>query len=325
MASFVFYADMDGIQFDELKEMALDAERLGYDSFWLFDHLHSFPTPDRQPILESWTTLSALTMVTKRIRIGVLVTNIQNRLPSLVAKMAATVDVISNGRLEMGLGAGGTGRSSVHQKSGYLPEYQAYGTPFSEKASIRIRRLDEAIQIMRLMWTKERATLNGKYYHVKDAICNPHPIQKPHPPIWIAGQGEKYLLSVAAKYADAVNLHWNLTPDGFERKLRVLKEHCKHYGTDYSRITKSLAAGVLLAEGQREFSDLKENLVKRYRGLEGFTPYALQESGITGTLEQCESKIASFIQSGVQYFILNFTELEQARMFAKTIIPHFRD
>jgi len=325
MASFGFYADMDGIQFDELKEMALDAERLGYDSFWLFDHLHSFPTPDRQPILESWTTLSALTMVTKRIRIGILVTNIQNRLPSLVAKMAATVDVISNGRLEMGLGAGGTGRSSVHQKSGYLPEYQAYGTPFSEKASIRIRRLDEAIQIMRLMWTKERATFNGKYYHVKDAICNPHPIQKPHPPIWIAGQGEKYLLSVAAKYADAVNLHWNLTPDGFERKLRVLKEHCKHYGTDYSRITKSLAAGVLLAEGQREFSDLKENLLKRYRGLEGFTPYALQESGITGTLEQCESKIASFIQSGVQYFILNFTELEQARMFAKTIIPHFRD
>ena len=325
MASFGFYADMDGIRFDELKEMALDAERLGYDSFWLFDHLHSFPTPDRQPILESWTTLSALTMVTKRIRIGILVTNIQNRLPSLVAKMAATVDVISNGRLEMGLGAGGTGRSSVHQNSGYLPEYQAYGTPFSEKASIRIRRLDEAIQIMRLMWTKERATFNGKYYHVKDAICNPHPIQKPHPPIWIAGQGEKYLLSVAAKYADAVNLHWNLTPDGFERKLRVLKEHCKHYGTDYSRITKSLAAGVLLAEGQREFSDLKENLVKRYRGLEGFTPYALQESGITGTLEQCESKIASFIQSGVQYFILNFTELEQARMFAKTIIPHFRD
>ena len=325
MASFGFYADMDGIRFDELKEMALDAERLGYDSFWLFDHLHSFPTPDRQPILESWTTLSALTMVTKRIRIGILVTNIQNRLPSLLAKMAATVDVISNGRLEMGLGAGGTGRSSVHQKSGYLPEYQAYGTPFSEKASIRIRRLDEAIQIMKLMWTKERATFNGKYYHVKDAICNPHPIQKPHPPIWIAGQGEKYLLSVAAKYADAVNLHWNLTPDGFERKLRVLKEHCKHYGTDYSRITKSLAAGVLLAEGQREFSDLKENLVKRYRGLEGFTPYALQESGITGTLEQCESKIASFIQSGVQYFILNFTELEQARMFAKTIIPHFRD
>lgn len=325
MASFGFYADMDGIRFDELKEMALDAERLGYDSFWLFDHLHSFPTPDRQPILESWTTLSALTMVTKRIRIGILVTNIQNRLPSLVAKMAATVDVISNGRLEMGLGAGGTGRSSVHQKSGYLPEYQAYGTPFSEKASIRIRRLDEAIQIMRLMWTKERATFNGKYYHVKDAICNPHPIQKPHPPIWIAGQGEKYLLSVAAKYADAVNLHWNLTPDGFERKLRVLKEHCKHYGTDYSRITKSLAAGVLLAEGQREFSDLKESLVKRYRGLEGFTPYALQESGITGTLEQCESKIASFIQSGVQYFILNFTELEQARMFAKTIIPHFRE
>ncbi len=325
MVSFGFYADMDGMTFDELKETSLEAERLGYDSFWLLDHLHSFPAPDRQPILESWTTLSALTMATKKIRIGILVTNIQNRLPSLLAKMAATVDVISNGRLEMGVGAGGTGRSSIHQKSGYLPEYQAYGTPFSEKASIRIRRLDEAVQIMKLMWTKERATFNGKYYAVKDAICNPHPIQKPHPPIWIAGQGEKYLLSVAAKYADAVNLHWNLTPDGFERKLNVLRQHCKRYGTDYSHITKSLAAGVLLADNGREFSDLKENLVERYRAFDGFTPYALQESGITGTPEQCKSKIASFIKSGVQYFILNFTAIEQARMFARTIIPHFRE
>src|SRR5208282_2498405 len=117
MVSFGFYADMDGMTFDELKETSVEAERLGYDSFWLLDHLHSFPAPDRQPILESWTTLSALTMATKKIRIGILVTNIQNRLPSLLAKMAATVDVISNGRLEMGVGAGGTGRSSIHQKT----------------------------------------------------------------------------------------------------------------------------------------------------------------------------------------------------------------
>jgi len=324
MVSFGFYADMDGANFNELKDMSIEAERFGYDSFWLFDHLHSFPTPDRQPILESWTALSALAMVTKKIRIGILVTNIQNRLPSLLAKMAATVDVISNGRLEMGLGAGGTGRSTIHQKSGYLPEYEAYGTPFSDKASIRIRRLDEAVQIMKLMWTSERATFKGKYYTVKEAICNPHPTQKPHPPIWIAGQGERFLLCVAAKYGDAVNLHWNLSPDRLERKLKILKAHCGHYGTDYSHITKSLAAGVLMARDNRQLSEFKENLIARYHASVGFTPYALQESGITGTPEQCESKIASFVKSGVQYFILNFTDLEQVRLFARTVMPHFR-
>jgi alkanesulfonate monooxygenase SsuD/methylene tetrahydromethanopterin reductase-like flavin-dependent oxidoreductase (luciferase family) len=324
MVSFGFYAEMDGASFDELKEASTEAERMGYDSFWLFDHLHSFPTPDQQPILESWTTLSALMAATRKIRMGILVTNIQNRLPSLLAKMAATVDVISNGRLEMGVGAGGTGRSTVHRRSGYLPEYEAYGTPFSKKASVRIRRLDEAVEIMNLMWTKERATFKGKYYAVKDAICNPHPVQKPHPPIWIAGQGEKYLLNVAAKHADAVNLHWNLTPEGFQRKLNVLREHCKHNGTNYSHIIKSLTAGVLLAKDRQEYSELKVELAERYSKFEDFVPYALQESGITGTAEQCESKIASFIRSGVQYFILNFTDLEQAKVFAKTIIPRFR-
>lgn len=247
--------------------------------------------------------------------------NVQNRLPSLIAKMGATLDVISNGRLEMGLGAGGTGRSILHEKWGYSPEYLAYGTPFSEDVAIRIQRLDEAAQIMKLMWTNKQATFSGKHFTIKNAICNPPPVQNPHPRIWIAGQGE-HLLKVAAKH-DAVNLHWNLTPERYRQKLDLLREHCRRLGTDYAHIVKSLTAGVLVADNEERLRTLQEELNRRYGRLEGFVPYPLQESGIIGSLRQCEAKMKEFVESGVQYFILMFTDIDQMRFFAKTILPSF--
>jgi alkanesulfonate monooxygenase SsuD/methylene tetrahydromethanopterin reductase-like flavin-dependent oxidoreductase (luciferase family) len=266
--------------------------------------------------------LSALSTLTAKIRLGVLVINAQNRLPSLLAKMGATLDVISNGRLEMGLGAGGIGRASLQEKWGYPPEYIAYGTPFSEDAAIRIQRLDEAAQIMKLMWTNKLATFSGKHFTIKNAICNPPPVQIPHPRIWIAGQGG-YLLKVAAKHADAVNLHWNLTPDRYRQKLDLLREHCRSLGTDYAHIIKSLTAGVLVADNEERLRTLHEELSKRYSRLEGFVPYPLQESGIIGSLGQCEARMKAFVESGVQYFILMFTDIDQMRFFAKTILPRF--
>ena len=118
------------MSYHELRRTALEAERLGFDSFWLFDHLHGFPFPDRQSLLESWTTLSALSAATRKIRLGTLVTNVHYRFPSMLAKIGATFDVISGGRLELGLGAGGTGRADWQRRLGYIPEYEAYGTPF---------------------------------------------------------------------------------------------------------------------------------------------------------------------------------------------------
>jgi len=324
MVSFGVCAAQDGMRFNQLEEMIQEAERLGFESFWLFDHLMGFPLPDRQPILESWTTLSALSTLVKKIRIGTLVTNIQYRLPSLVAKMAATLDVISEGRLELGLGAGGTARADWHQKLGYVPEYVAYGTPFPEKPSIRIQRLDEATKIIKLMWTEEQANFSGRYYRIKNAVCDPKPIQKPHPRIWIAGGGEMLLLRVAAKHANGINFAWNVTPAEFKNKLDVLRGHCETLGTDFTSIAKSLAAGVLIAEEESTVSAKKEKLAKKYQELEGYLPYALRKSGLAGTPKQCAEKLREFVEAGAQYFMLVLADIDQMRLFAEKVVPQFR-
>jgi len=323
MVGFGVCTAQDGFGFQELKERILEAERLGFDSFWLFDHLTGFPFPDRQPFLESWTTLSALSALTNRIRVGTLVTNIQYRLPSVVAKMAATLDVISGGRLELGLGAGGIIRADWHRRLGYVPEYVAYGTSFPEKPSTRIRKLEEAAKIIKLMWSEEQATFSGKYYKIKNAVCDPKPVQKPHPKIWIAGGGEMLLLRVAAKHANGTNFAWNLTSAEFKNKLAILKRHCGMEGTTFTGIVKSLSAGVLITDDERNLSVMKEKLMKTHRGLDGYLPYALRKSGLVGTPRQCGEKVKEFVEAGVQYFMLVFADIHQMRLFAETVIPQF--
>jgi len=323
MVSFGVCVAQDGMSFNQLREMIHEAERLGFESFWLFDHLTAFPFPDKQPFLEPWTTLSALSVLVEKIRIGTLVTNIHYRLPSIVAKMAATLDVISKGRLELGLGAGGTARADWDQKLGYVREYVAYGTPFLEKPSIRTRKLDEAAKIIRLMWTREQATFTGRYYRIKNVVCDPKPIQKPHPRIWIAGGGEMLLLRVAAKHASGANFAWNLTPAEFNHKLTVLRSHCERLGTDFTRIVKSLSAGVLIAEEDYTVGAIKEKLMKSYYGLGGYLPYALRKSGLVGTPKQCAEKLKEFVEAGAQYFMLVFSDIDQMRLFAGKVVPQF--
>ncbi len=323
MIGFGVCSAQDGMRFAELKETISEAEKLGFDSFWLFDHLYGFPLPSRQPFLESWTTLSALSTLTKRIRLGTLVTNIQYRLPSLIAKMAATLDLISCGRSELGLGAGGTGRAAWHQKLGYIPEYAAYGTCFPEKPSTRIRRLDEAAEMIKLMWTKEQATYDGAYYRIKSAACDPRPIQIPHPRIWIAGGGEKLLLRVAARRANGTNFAWDLSPEDFRRKLSILREHCKTAGTDFTGMIKSLSAGVLIANEESQMDVMKKDLMRQYLEMEGYVPYALRKSGLVGTPHQCEQKLKEFVETGAEYFMLVFNDLNQMKLFAETVLPQF--
>ena len=151
--------------FNQVREVVLECERLGYHSVWLDDHLMF----GKRPILESWTTLSALSSITKKIKLGTMVLCNSFRKPALLAKMAATLDVISNGRLEFGIGAG-------TQKD----EHIAYGIPFSNP-SVRIDRMKEAVEIIKTMWTQEKASYEGKYYRIKEAVCEPKPMQKPHP------------------------------------------------------------------------------------------------------------------------------------------------
>jgi F420-dependent oxidoreductase-like protein len=209
--------------FTRLKSIVLQCERVGYNSVWLDDHLMYGKTP----ILECWTTLASLASATKKIRLGTMVTSSAFRNPGLLAKMSATIDVISGGRLELGVGAG-------VQKE----EHEAYGYSFP-KPAYRISKMEEAVEILKLMWTREKTNYNGKNYRIVDATCEPKPIQKPHPPLIIGGCGEKLSLKVTAKLADRFDFGYLSSVEEYKRKLQVLETHCRSVGRDFKEIEKS--------------------------------------------------------------------------------------
>jgi alkanesulfonate monooxygenase SsuD/methylene tetrahydromethanopterin reductase-like flavin-dependent oxidoreductase (luciferase family) len=201
---------------------------------WLWDHMLPLREPYSTPQLEGWTLLAALAAQTTRLRMGLMVTNNQNRLPTLLAKIAATVDVISNGRLELGIGAGGG--ADVGRR-----EYEAYGVPLSSQAEC-IERLDEACGIIRRMWTEPVFDHEGRHYRLLGTICEPKPLQRPHPPIVIGGGGERLTLRVVARHANVWNLPgppWS-TVEQFRHKSEVLDGHCAAIGRDPAEIGRQV-------------------------------------------------------------------------------------
>src|SRR3982750_3728439 len=157
---------------------AADAEE-GWDSIWVYDHFHTVPTPELETTFECWTSTAALARDTSTVRIGQMVTYNSYRNPALLAKVASTVDVLSHGRLDFGIGAGW-----------YESEYRAYGYPFADGPE-RLRMLGEALQVFHAMWSEPYANFEGKYYQLRGAINEPRGVQKPHIPIWAGGGGEK--------------------------------------------------------------------------------------------------------------------------------------
>lgn len=244
-ASFSFdFRNYDSSQiFHSLKKLVPLAEERGFDSFWVMDHFHQLQMVGMpsEAMLEGWTTISSLIGVTNKIKLGTLVSGIIYRHPSILAKIGATLDVLSNGRLFMGIGAGWNEEESL-----------AYGIASTfPSVQERLDRLEEAIQIIRKMWTDEpTATFVGKYYQIKNAYCNPKPIQRPSPPILVGGAGEKRTLEIVAKYADACNLFGS--SETVKRKLDVLKEHCKKVGRDYDLILKTKLGGILIEKSEEE-------------------------------------------------------------------------
>lgn len=230
-----------GYDYQTTLTIALEAENLGYESFWCSDHLFLNDKSEDQNCMDAWTLLAALAADTTKIRLGTLVTCNSYRHPSLLAKIAATIDMISNGRLWFGYGAGWK-----------KDEYRAYGYPFP-KIQDRMDAMEEALEIIKLLWTEPSASYDGKHYSIKNAFSAPKPIQKPHPPILIGGDGEKRTLRAVAKYADYCNLF--MRPD-FEKKLDVLKEHCKAVGRNYDDVGKSLFAqgwpGIFVTRDEHE-------------------------------------------------------------------------
>ena len=202
------------------------ADDAGFDHLWPFDHLIALGADPAQPIFDGWTVLGAMAEVTRRARIGLNVTGNLYRHPGLLAKIAVTVDHLSGGRLEMGLGAAWN-----------EPEFKMYGLPFPSAAD-RIRMLDEACQVLKLLWTEPRATFPGRFYQLTAAIAEPKPVQRPHPPIWIGGSGPKRTLRVVAKHAAV----WNSNARSVEETralAKVLADHCAKVGRDPATIRRS--------------------------------------------------------------------------------------
>ena len=204
------------------------ADEGGFDHVWDFDHLASIGPggPDR-PIYEGWTLQAAMAEATRRVRIGCMVTGNTYRNPALLAKEAVTVDHLSGGRLEFGIGAAWA-----------EIEHEMYGFPGLDH---RVGMLSESLRIMKSLWTEERTNFDGRYYHMKDAIANPKPIQKPHPPIWIGASGET-TLRLVARHADV----WNISggdPDNVEKLIAILDEACRSVGRDPSEILRSIQFG----------------------------------------------------------------------------------
>lgn len=238
----------DGMVYKEIRDIAMEAERAGLESFWVLDHLNASPRPDEQPLLECWTLLSALAAETTRIRLGALVLNVNYRNPALVAKMATTLDHVSRGRLEFGIGAGGTNRAQDQKNLGYEYEFDAYGISFPMRPSTRIEKLDEGLEVMKKMWTQERATFKGKYYSITNAILLPKPVQKPHPAVWIGGMTGPRMMRVIAKHANGWNIMRSSTIEHYREGMKLLKVACAKIGRDPSEIKISIAVSGSIEE-----------------------------------------------------------------------------
>jgi F420-dependent oxidoreductase-like protein len=206
-----------------------EADTSGFDTAWGFDHFLPIFSDPTGPCLEGWTALSVLASATRRVRLGLMVTGNTYRHPAVLAKMATTVDIISGGRLILGLGAGW-----------FELEHREYGIPFHTMGG-RLRRLDEALQLIKLLWTHEHANFSGKYFKLDNASFNPKPLQKPHPPILIGAGGENIGLRIVAQHAQIWNSFGN--PEVFRSKIARLEAHCRELGRDPATIEKSVLLG----------------------------------------------------------------------------------
>jgi len=261
----------------EMLSLWQEVDTLGYDTAWVFDHFLPIFSDPTGACMEGWTALSALAMATRNVRLGAMVTGNTYRHPAVLAKMATTVDIISGGRLILGIGAGW-----------FELEHQQFGMPFHTTGG-RLRRLDEALDLIKLLWTQERARFSGRYYTLRDASFNPKPLQKPHPPILVGASGENIALGIVARHAQM----WNSfgTPDVFRHKIARLEDHCERIGRDPAAIEKSVLLTGLFA------------------------------------LNEARRQVDAYVAAGVTHLIFSVsaaTDRDFIRRFAKEIIPAYK-
>jgi F420-dependent oxidoreductase-like protein len=285
-------------QYNFSKRIAEAADKSAFDSIYTYDHFLPYYAPSNEKnFFECFSLLSSLAAITKRVKLGQAVTCNSYRNPALLAKMLSTLDVISNGRVEIGIGAGWN-----------QEEYIQYGYNF-DSGLIRIRQLDESLSVIKAMWTQDRANFSGKFYSIKDAICNPKPIQKPHPIVMIGGSGEKYLLKVVARHANRYN-HPAGSSEILKRKISVIIEHCNAIGRNYKDIDYSVLISCLIVQTDEEVKEKIKQLRK-------INPHVMQQVGeaesisTVGTPEKILSALNKYIGVGVTHFILDFIVLDE--------------
>ena len=272
-------------QWNTILEAASNIENLGYESIWVYDHFHTVPKPTQDPTYECWTLMSALSQTTSKVRLGQMCTCNSYRNPAYLTKVASNIDVMSNGRLEYAIGAGW-----------YDHEYRAYGYEYPS-AGIRLKMLEESLIIYKKMTTEETPTFNGEFYQIDGAINQPKPIQKPYPPLWVCGGGEKVTLKLLAKYGDYGN--WDVDVDGFVQKSNILQNHCENVGRDFSEIGKTLHTNVLIADNQNDL-DRKVEKLSTYTNIPKDYYY---ERPLIGTKDKVFETIDQYKEAGCIYLI----------------------
>jgi len=292
-------------------ELAQTAEQLGYEHLWVYDHVETVPRREPTHVFEAFTTLAALSQRTSTIRLGQLVTCAAYRNAGLLAKEAAGLDVMSGGRLILGLGAGW-----------YEREYQAYGYEYPS-AGTRLAILEETVQVVRALWSDETVTFDGKHLHFDGAYCDPKPLQ-PRPPLWIGGGGERVTLRIAAEHADATN--WQVSLDGFRHKSDVLAQHCQTVGRAFDSIVRTHAPDCRLFATD---ADLRAWLASPDGGglWGGGDPDEYVRDNFVGTAEQVTEKVQAFIDAGCREFVLwfrDYPDAESLERFATEVRPNLR-
>jgi F420-dependent oxidoreductase-like protein len=315
--------DLAGIAVEDhwqtMLDLARTAESGPWASLWVYDHFHTVPVPTEEATHEAWTLMAAFAASTQRIRLGQMCTCMGYRNPVYLAKVAATCDVISGGRVEMGIGAGW-----------YEHEWRAYGYGFPS-AGERIAMLDEGVQIFRQAWTTGTASLAGKHYQVDGAIVRPLPLQDGGIPIWIAGGGEKKTLRLVAQYAQYANIDG--TPETFRHKSDVLEQHCKDVGRDFGEIVRSANYNVVIGETEKDVRDRLEWIIDHYAKLVPQSEVEryrhMFESGpLVGTPEQLVERLRDAEAMGMTYAIANFADVaydaSSRELFEREVIPALR-
>lgn len=311
--------DLTGIDPHEhwpvMRDLVRHADAGTWESVWVYDHFHSVPEPNGEAVHEAWSLMNAFGAVTDRVRLGQMCTCMAYRNPAYLAKVATTADIVSGGRIEMGIGAGW-----------YEHEWRAYGYGFP-RAGERLGMLDEGVQIFRQMWSTGSATLHGTYYDVDGAMLSPRPLQDGGIPIWIAGSGEKVTLRIAAKYADYTNFAGE--PEAFAAKSAILEGHCREVGRDADEITRSANFNVVIAERESEIPALLDRYEEHYARTVPASAAGVREDlrtgPLVGTPEQIVEKLQAFAAVGLGYTICYFPLVAYDRsgleLFEREVLP----